>query len=235
MSEGRVEDLYRRLKERAVNFGFRPGERLNEVQLARDLDASRTPLREALNRLAAEQLVDFQPGRGFFCRDLDARSIFDLYDLREAIETAAVRRACERADEAEIAAVQADLIAHGLDHAGRTIREATAQDEAFHLALARLSGNAEFVRQLGQLNERIRFIRFVDMAARVRESRGEHRRVMEAVRARDADLAAEILSRHIVRRMDQVVAAVKEGYASIYVSRPEDLLDRRIAPGEDRE
>ncbi|WP_210311639.1 GntR family transcriptional regulator, partial [Brucella endophytica] len=66
MSEGRVEALYAQLKEMTVNFRLRPGERLNEVMLARELDASRTPLREALNRLVAEQLIDFQPGKGFF-------------------------------------------------------------------------------------------------------------------------------------------------------------------------
>ncbi len=67
MSEGRVEALYNKLKDMAVDFRIRPGERINEVALARELDASRTPLREALNRLVAERLIDFNPGKGFFC------------------------------------------------------------------------------------------------------------------------------------------------------------------------
>ncbi|MEZ5873062.1 MAG: GntR family transcriptional regulator [Nitratireductor sp.] len=65
MSETRVEALYGALKRMAVDFRIRPGERINEVALARELDASRTPLREALNRLVAEQLIEFQPGKGF--------------------------------------------------------------------------------------------------------------------------------------------------------------------------
>ena len=93
MSEGRVEALYIRLKERAVNFEFRPGERINEGAIARELDASRTPLREALNRLVAERLIAFRPGQGFFCRALDSRTIFELYEMRAVIEVAAVRRA----------------------------------------------------------------------------------------------------------------------------------------------
>ena len=140
MSEGRVEALYNRLKEMTVNFGVRPGERLNEVALARALDASRTPLREALNRLAAERLIEFQPGKGFFCRDLDARSIFDLYELREAVECAAVRRACERASDGDIARLKEQLHASGLTYVGKTIREVTENDEAFHIGIARTVG-----------------------------------------------------------------------------------------------
>lgn len=228
MSEGRVEALYLRLKELVVGFTIRPGERLNEVALARALDASRTPLREALNRLVAEQLIEFRPGRGFFCRDLDVRSIYDLYEAREALECAAARLACARADDAAIAALKERLYASGLDYVGRTIREVTEADEAFHLGIAEASGNAEFVRQLRGINERIRFIRWVDMSSRVLETKGEHRRITQALEARDADTATALMRGHIVKRMDQVAASVKEGFANIYFSGPEELFARRI-------
>lgn len=224
MSEGRVEALYVRLKDMAVDFRFRPGERLNEVALAQALDASRTPLREALNRLVAEQLIDFVPGRGFFCRALDPRSVFDLYELREVIEIAAVRRAVERASDAEIGALRAALYAEGLDVDGLTIREMTALDEAFHVGIARLAGNGELVHQLERLNERIRFIRWVDMAASTDRTKGEHREIMAAIESRDGELAAAVMRVHIARRMDQIVAAVREGYSNIYVSGSEMLF-----------
>ncbi len=228
MSEGRVEALYVRLKEMTVNFGVRPGEHLNEVALARALDASRTPLREALNRLVAERLIEFRPGKGFFCRDLDVRSIYDLYEVRQALECAAVRLACQRASDTAIAALKDALYANGLSWVGKTIREVTEADEAFHVAIAEASGNAEFARQLRHINERIRFIRWVDMSSRVLETKNEHRRIMQAIEARDADTAAELMSGHIVKRMDQVAASVKEGYANIYFKGPEELFARLI-------
>lgn len=224
MSEGRVEALYARLKEMAVDFRFRPGERLNEVALAQALDASRTPLREALNRLVSEQLIDFVPGRGFFCRALDPKSIFDLYELREVAEVAAVRRAVERGTDEDIAALRVALYAEGLDVEGLTIREMTALDEAFHIGIARLAGNAELVHQLERLNERIRFIRWVDMANSTDRTKGEHRAIMAAIEARDAEEAASIMRGHIAKRMDQIVAAVREGYSNIYVSGSETLF-----------
>ncbi len=228
MSEGRVEALYARLKEMAVAFRIRPGERLNEVALARALDASRTPLREALNRLVAERLIEFRPGKGFYCRDLDPTSVFQLYELREVIETAAVRKACERASDRDIQDLRDALYRDGLAYRGKTVREVTQFDEAFHVGIARLSGNEELVRQLTLLNERIRFIRWVDMAQRVTRTKGEHRLLMEAIELRDGERAAEVLRGHIVKRMDQVVASVKEGYSSIYVAGPEELFERTV-------
>lgn len=226
MSEGRVETLYNRLKERAVNFQIRPGERINEVAVARELDASRTPLREALNRLVSERLVEFRPGQGFFCRELDAQTIFDLYQLRAVIETAAVRRACVRASDAGIVALKRTLLSGGLQTAGLTIREVTERDEAFHLGLARLSGNDEMADTLGRINERIRFVRWVDMARRVGTTKGEHMAIMTALEARDADRAAAVLQTHIERRMDEITAAVSEGFSNIFMAGPEELFDR---------
>ena len=75
---GRVESVYQTLREMAVDFRLKPGERINEVALARALGASRTPLREALNRLVSEGFLTFEPGRGFFCRKLMVKDVYEL-------------------------------------------------------------------------------------------------------------------------------------------------------------
>lgn len=231
MAEGRVEALYVTLKERAVSFGFRPGERINEGAIARQLDTSRTPLREALNRLLAEQLIEFQPGQGFFCRALDPGTIFELYEMRVVIETAAARRACARGSDADIAALAAQLQADGLTTAGLTIGEVVARDEAFHLGIARLAGNSEMVRHLDRINERIRFIRWIDMTQRVVTTKGEHLRIMQALTERDGDRAAAVMETHVMRRKDEIVAAVREGYSNIFMAGPEELFERSAGQG----
>ena len=228
MSLGRVNDLYARLKDMTVTFRVRPGERINEVALSREFEVSRTPLREALNRLVTENLIEFRPGEGFFCRALDAKTIFDLYELRSILEAAAVRIACERGTQEGFAELRDKLHSSGLKTEDQTIAQVTDGDEAFHIGIAQIAGNDELVRQLGQINDRIRFIRWIDMTSRVRTTKGEHLLIMEALQARDADTAVTVMQNHIDKRMDQVVDAVKEGYSNIYMNGPESLFDRVI-------
>lgn len=226
MAEGRVEALYAAIKERAVTFRIRPGERINEGALAQELEASRTPLREALNRLVAERLVDFHPGQGFFCRALEPNAIHDLYELREALEVLSIRLACRRAEDATLRQLADSLYAQETGLAGRTVGEVTEADESFHLAIARAGENAELVRQIEAVNDRIRFIRWVDMGHRVAATKAEHRDMAQALLARDEDRAAAIMQAHIAKRMDQIVAAVKEGYSAIYVDGPQTVFGR---------
>ena len=232
MSETRVDDLFRRLKAKAVSFELRPGDRINEGALAAELGASRTPLREALNRLVAERFFEFRPGQGFYCRGLEAREIFDLFELRKVLETAAVRAACERASDAELKALKTRLNAEGLETKGLSVAEACARDEAFHVGIAELGGNAELVAQLRLINERIRFIRWIEMAARVKQSKKQHVAIMEALAARNANKAARLLGEHIEKRMDQILDSVRAGIASIYVDGGEVLQDRVLGEVE---
>src|SRR5713226_2915995 len=69
-SDSVVDRVYEQLKAMAVSYELKPGERLNEGELAKRLGVSRTPLREALNRLNTEGFLRFTPGKGFFCREL---------------------------------------------------------------------------------------------------------------------------------------------------------------------
>jgi len=229
MADGRVEDIYAQLKQMAVAFRLRPGDRLNEGALARELGVSRMPLREALNRLVAESLFDFRPGAGFFCRDLDAQTIFDLFELRSVIEVAAVRLACIRASDAGLQALHDQLYATGLDVTGLTVAEACARDEAFHLGVADLAGNAVMRADLERINERIRYIRWIGMSTgRVQASKQEHKRVMAALLERDEATAADAMQAHITRRMDQITDAVRDGISSIYMDGAGAVPDRII-------
>ena len=219
-----VDRVYDALKEMAVAYAFRPGERINEGRIAARLGVSRTPLREALNRLKTEGFLRFEPGRGFFCRDLDPREIYDLYELRKALETAAIPLAVARARDEDIAAIAAFLDETGPDEAGRDIAELTGLDETFHRSVMALAGNEAMLRVLDNVNARIRFVRWIDMGDGGRPAtQAEHRAVVAALAARDAATAGALLERHIDRRLDQITAAIREGLARIYlVPRADD-------------
>ncbi|MCP4383406.1 MAG: GntR family transcriptional regulator [Hyphomicrobiales bacterium] len=232
MGAGRVDELYQRLKEMAVNFQFKPGERINEVALAADLEASRTPLREALNRLVAEQFFVFRPGRGFFCRELDSPSVFALYEARGILETATARLACARATDEDVQLLKEGALAASDQYLGKSIITVTRDDEAFHIAVAQLTGNGELVRQLHNINERIRFVRWIDMSERVVATKDEHKRIVSAIERREAELAASLMQAHIAKRMDQIVAVVKEGYSNIFLTDHDSIFERPIELSE---
>src|SRR5262249_41763940 len=139
-----VNRAYRVLREKAVCFQFKPGERLNEVEVARDLGMSRAPVREAMNRLVTEGLLTVVPNQGFYCRKLSASEITGLYSVRADLEVGGIHEA-GAAERAAVEAVghywqevvaQADTL---------PIEALVARDEEFHLKLAGLGGNLERV------------------------------------------------------------------------------------------
>jgi len=216
-----VDRLYAEVKTMAAGFEIRPGERINESVLARSLGASRTPLREALNRLTAEGYLTFQQGKGFFCRSLTPQEIFDLYEARLALELATVRLACERAKDEEIAALRQFLMETGPDEGGRSIAALVELDEIFHQRIAALSGNRELAGMLENIGGRIRFVRWLDMERRRRETQGEHLEIVQALAHRDPDAAVTVMRKHVERRREAITAAVREGYSRLYVPTDE--------------
>ncbi len=101
-----VDRVHRELRGMAMTFRFLPGERLNEAILAKELGVSRTPLREALNRLSTEGFLTFSANNGFFRKPLDVKEIFDLYEFRMHLELSAVKLAVERASDEQLLAIE---------------------------------------------------------------------------------------------------------------------------------
>lgn len=226
-SEGSVERAYQALRRMAISFEFKPGERLNETALTKTLDVSRTPLREALNRLVAEGFLTFELGKGFFCRPLSPEKVFELYQLRCALETEALIRAIEAADDSDIDAVIAylDDVEKSYSVCG-DLDELLRMDEEFHIKLASLSGNSELVNLLNNVNDRIRYVRMINLRLlRDRRDRTDsdqtsmsaHRAILVAVRDRAKDRAVAALRGHIERRSEQTVELVRVAYSQLYV------------------
>lgn len=213
--------VYEALRSKATHYELRPGEHVNEVALAAELNVSRTPVREALNRLVSEGLMTVVPNKGFFRKPLDIDLIRSLFEVRGALESLAVRLFCERAppDDLDRLLVQWTAV--------KTIRTSLSpagiveHDEAFHLAIARGSGNQELERQIGDVNSRIRFMRQVAMETRtVRKiTFVDHDAILTAMCARDAETAALLMGRHIGLTLDDVTRIVRETVIRIYLGQ----------------
>lgn len=222
-TEGTVERTYRRLKEMAASYEFKPDSRLNESELSKRLDTSRTPLREALNRLVAEGFLTFKSGKGFFCRSLKPAEIMDLYEARAAIECEAAALAAVRANAEDIAELEKFLENSKPDYKpGTSPVELVRLDEEFHTRLTALSGNAEMVRMLGNMNGRIHFVRLIDLKTLCERNGPDvvttepHKRILEAVKQRDADAARAEMAKHIERRLESITENVRNAFAELY-------------------
>lgn len=209
---------YDQIRRMTVTFQLRPSERLNEGQLCKLVGVSRTPLREALNRLASEGFLRGVAGQGFYCRDLDPDEIYQLYQLRKVLEVGGVRLAVERVSEAAIDELEAFISQTGPEAGDRTTDELVELDEIFHERLLALSGNQEMLEVLRNVNARIQFVRWYDMDRAQRpKTQGDHRQILVSLRQRDVNTCVEVLERHIDRRREQIVHAIRDRLAQIYL------------------
>ncbi|MDO9712656.1 GntR family transcriptional regulator [Paracraurococcus lichenis] len=209
--------VYERIKFMAMAYQFRPGERINELALAEQLGVSRTPLREALNRLVSESFVTVVPGRGFFGRLLDAKEIHNLYEVRASLEEAIIRLACERASDEELEALETFARSRPTQDNGKSL-EALRHDEEFHLRIARMTHNAEFVRLLEGINSRIHFVRWIDMRRHEKLDMAAHIRFAQLLRKRDIAACLTDSSLVIRRRYNEIVDVIRTGIAEIYMT-----------------
>lgn len=223
-TDSNVSRIYAALRRMAADFELKPDERINESALSQTLGASRTPLREALNRLVAEGFLTFQSGRGFFCRPLSPDAVMELYEARVAVETETARLAARNATDEGRRTLSGLLDEMAEEYAAsEDAARLLEMDEAFHLEIAALSGNGELRRMVENLNDRVRFIRLVfmsRMAASGAPRLAAHRAIAEAIAKGDETAAAQAMRSHIERRRGETAEAVRTAYSRLYV--PED-------------
>ncbi|HEY0247615.1 MAG TPA: GntR family transcriptional regulator [Gryllotalpicola sp.] len=189
------DNAYEGLRTAILGFELLPGERLSERGLETLLGASRTPIRAALVRLEAEGLTQ-RAGRGWRVAPIDLAEVRAVMEYREALETAAVRLAVERADDDRLALLRARVEAQN----GQEDDTATGvRDGAdFHVALSRLSGNPFLAEGMGSVLTRLLRARWLSVTTpESRERiRAEHLAILDAVAARDAARAVELVTAH---------------------------------------
>ena len=231
---GLPASIYERIKAMATTFRLRPGERINEVELARQLGVSRTPVREALARVAAEGFLIATPTRGFTMRALDAQQLLSLYEYRATVELGVVRLVCARASDEALA----DLLARAEQNRDEPDTDAQAigllwRDEDFHERLAALADNPEFLRSVRSLNERLRFARWMDLRARRSHTRNDHPDIVRALMARDLIRVEALMRQHINHHLDHLIELTRLGYAEIYMGNAlADYAEAASAPGD---
>jgi DNA-binding GntR family transcriptional regulator len=177
---------------------FSPGERLNEVDLSESLQISRSPIREAFQRLSQEGLVVLVPRKGAFVSMPNAKDIENLFEVREVIEPLAVALAAKKATDLQI-----NQIEELLNNTERTVEKNEYRqypwDLDYHKQLASCSNNRVLEDMVYQINMGLQIARSRSSAeyGRARGALDEHRAILEAVKMRNAKLARKAMNLHI--------------------------------------
>lgn len=193
------QQVHERLREDILAGDLEPGHVLPETALAESFGVSRGPVREALGRLAAEGLVTITPRRGAIIAGLSPEEFVEAYQVREALETLAIRLAVPRLDEASRARLHAlheEMVACAKRGEVTAFFEANA---AFHEIFTDASGNEKLQEMYqGLMNQMARYLaRSLALRGTLEKSVAEHSAILEAVDAGDAERAARLLADHI--------------------------------------
>jgi DNA-binding GntR family transcriptional regulator len=193
-----ADKAYAEIKQLIFDFLLLPGDRFSESDLVDRLQVSRTPLRQALQRLQREGFLMVFPKSGWQVSPLDFEVFDQLYDLRVLLETHAVAKLCEMEERPVLKQLAADwLVTEDERHPIQAMVDRL--DESFHSALVHAIGNDEMTRVHDDITERIRIIRRLDFTkdARVQVTYDEHARILRAITRRRADEAQRLLRAHI--------------------------------------
>jgi len=182
-----------------------PGERLSMKELAETYGTSVTPVRDALQMLSQEGLVNAKPRSGYFVAQITLKQLRDLLELREVLEVAAIERATLQITEEQL-----EELEHV--HAGYTgdddesYDRYTDENRRFHVLIANASGNYELAEMLAHLHDRL--ARFMVLRHAGRTMPRTHGRIIEAVRTRDVDAARQAMIDEISETRDNILDQV---------------------------
>jgi len=203
----RIEEELRRM---IVSMELSPGVLVSQAYLTERLGCGRTPLREALQRLARESLVTSIPGGGFAVAGLSVVDYLNVIEALQSIEPFAVRLAAKRIKSADLARLSEILDRAEQANGDGDFPAITLCDSEFHRTIAETTGNPYLIDGcacLHQLASRFGCV-FWQRAGSATVSLNEHRQVLEALRAGDADEAERLARAHTLTASQRIVAAL---------------------------
>jgi DNA-binding GntR family transcriptional regulator len=190
------EEVAERLRQRIFARELEPGAWIDELKIAAELGISRTPLREALKVLAVEGLVTMKVRRGAYVTEMSREDVTQVYHLLALLESDAAAEVARRADDEQIAQLQA--LHDRLEKQVRQRDAFFAANEQFHLALLEIAGNRWRTQIVADLRKVMKLNRHHSLfkQGRLAESLTEHRAMMAALAARDARKVAALMRAH---------------------------------------
>lgn len=212
-------DVFNSLKDRIIHWNYPPGYRFTEESLCEEFGVSRSPVREALRMLVENGLVGKEAHKGYSVKQPDMQEIYELYEVRLALELYVVvlltKTGIPESEWQEQYAVWQAI----LERIPDKVNDFAEKDEEFHEILAAYTNNKSLIQHLKSINERLHFIRVMDITTseRLRATCEQHIRILECIKDGDLTCAREALEMNIQDGRENVEQAVKTALAKSYM------------------
>ncbi len=214
MTQRRADSIAEQLEETILSGGFSDGDRLDEIRLAEQFCVSRTPIREAFQKLAQSGLVEQIPRRGVFVRQPGPVELIEMFEVMAELEAACARLAASRITDAALGDLRATNAACESAVAAKDSDGYYAQNERFHQILYRQSGNSFLEHECLRLQRRLKPFRRIQLKLRGRmgQSLSEHQDIVTALSEGQPDNAAEVIRQHVAvqgEKFHHLIASLK--------------------------
>lgn len=189
-----------KIEEKIINNELRAGTKLEEMELAKQFDVSRTPIREALRQLESSQLVTIIPKKGAYVSEISVQKLIEIFEVVAELESLCAKLASRRISEKNIKKLLASLDACEVAYNENNIDKYFIANLKFHKIIYDSSHNEFLINQMSQLKSRLLPFRKVQLKVknRIDLSFNEHKLIADAIIAGDEKQAQELMRKHVL-------------------------------------
>lgn len=201
--------VFRRIREGILAGKYATNEELKEKTIGDELGVSRTPVREALRQLELEGLVSIIPNKGAYVVGVSQKDIKDIYEMRSLLEGLCAKWAADNVTDSQLAELEENVFLTEFHYSKGNWEQIYELDNRFHELLYEASGSRELQHVLRDYHQYVQRIRRITLgkAERVKNSKEEHKKIVEALKLHDPQMAQENAKKHIrstISNMDHI-------------------------------
>ncbi len=207
--------VYSRIREDILDGRYKNGDELREIAIGQELGVSRTPVREAFRQLELEGLIKIIPNKGAYVTGITVKDVKDIYMIRSKLEGLAARWAVENITDEQMNELEENIYLSEFHASKGHYEQMSELDNRFHEILYEACNSKMLEQQLREYHEYVLRVRRKTLSQNKRgnASTEEHKKIMEAIKAGDADAAEEAANAHIVNAYENMVRnGLKEAY-----------------------
>ena len=207
--------VYHKIRDNILSGVYKENEELKEVSIGEELGVSRTPVREAFRQLELEGLIQIIPNKGAYVTGITIKDVEDIYMMRSKLEGLAARWATTNITKEQMEEMEENIYLSEFHASKGHMEQIAVLDNRFHEIIYEACNSKMLEHQLRDFHEYVLRVRkrTLSQFKRSSESTKEHREIMEAIKAGDADRAEEAANLHIVNAYDNMI---KNGLKEIY-------------------